>query len=108
MKDGENRAITFTASVVGDLKSEGGSTITLSIDNTNYVIENATATVSITVPDDNKIGLSPLTIGIIVGVAALLLLILIIVIVVLKRKAANAVGGSFEDEDGFSEEYYDE
>ncbi|MDE5729435.1 MAG: hypothetical protein K2I20_04600, partial [Clostridia bacterium] len=108
VKDGENRAITFTASVVGDLKSEGGSTITLSIDNTNYVIENATATVSITVPDDNKIGLSPLTIGIIVGVAALLLLILIIVIVVLKRKAANAVGGSFEDEDGFSEEYYDE
>ena len=105
VNDGENRIIRFTATVSGDLKSEGGSTVTLKIDNSNYVIENATATVSITVPDDNKIGISPLTIGIIAAVAALALVILITVIVVLKRKAARVKGGGYEDEDGFSDDY---
>ncbi|MCM1236498.1 MAG: hypothetical protein NC489_40990, partial [Ruminococcus flavefaciens] len=105
----DGKDIVFTVSVVGLgqlLKDAGNYTVTLTVDTTDYVIDNPDVAMSVRalaggdVEVEGKLS-KPWLIGIAAALGVLFIMIIISYIVAAKRKA---VGGGV-DEGGFSEPY---
>ena len=102
--DIDGTTVKFTLALNGDFISVGGHTVTVSIDNANYVITNPYGTASV----KEATGLSTLTLSLI-GVAALCLIIAVIAIIIAAKRKSNGDNGNNGDydTDGFNEPYYE-
>ena len=110
--------VKFNLTVNGDFKSVGGHSVSITVEDGNYIINNPYATISISGAvsssgvvnpgnpsnDSRSSGGSVVTWGVIAAIAFVGLIALIALIVGLKRKAVVINN----DEEGFADPYYDD